>query len=145
GGSPRKGDAAYCLLVALKPPCGHNFHLEPSPIERMSVRKCSLHVELECTCRGEPPVENMLCFRHHPQEELRKNQSPSLLDTLCTGPYLDMEKTMLWFQILVRAAWVFLPQSRRCQLIVLPSRHSCKLQLINASNRSLVIEMVFGV
>ncbi|KAK4822488.1 hypothetical protein QYF61_015494 [Mycteria americana] len=87
----------------------------------------------------------MLCFLHHPEEELGKNQGPSLLGTLCTGPYLDMEKTTRWFHILVKAAWVFLPWSRHCRLTVLPSRRSCKLWLTNASQSTLLIEMVLGV
>ena len=86
-------DAAYCLLVPLKPPCGHAFHLELGTAEEMPARNSRLHVELECTCMRERLVEDLLCFLHHPEEELRKNQGPSLLGTLCTGPYLDMEKT----------------------------------------------------
>ena len=88
---------------------------------------------------------DMLCFLHHSEEELRKNQGPSLLGTLCTGPYLDMEKTTRWFQILVKAAWMFLPWSRHCRLTVLPSRHSCKLRPTNASHSTLLMEIIFGV
>ncbi|XP_032917788.1 inositol 1,4,5-trisphosphate receptor-interacting protein-like 1 [Catharus ustulatus] len=34
-------------------------------------------------------------------EELRSNQDPSLLDTLCTDSYLDVQKTARWFYQLV--------------------------------------------
>ncbi|KAM6068272.1 inositol 1,4,5-trisphosphate receptor-interacting protein-like 1 [Theristicus caerulescens] len=145
GWSSCADDAVYCLLVPLKPPRGHTFHLELGTAEEMLARNCSLRVELKCTCTRERLVEDMLCFLHHPKEELRKNQGPSLLGTLCTGPYLDMEKTTRWFQILVKAAWVVLPQSRHCRLTVLPSRRSCKLQLTNASDSTLLIEMIFGL
>ena len=89
----RQHDAAYCLLVPLKLPRGHAFHLELGTAEEMPARNSRLHVELECTCMRERLVEDLLCFLHHPEEELRKNQGPSLLGTLCTGPYLDMEET----------------------------------------------------
>ncbi|XP_075357766.1 LOW QUALITY PROTEIN: uncharacterized protein LOC142409895 [Mycteria americana] len=145
GWSPREDDAVYRLLIPLKPPRGHVFHLELGTAEEMSARNCSVHVELECTCLRERLVGDMLCFLHHPEEELRKNQGPSLLGTLCTGPYLDMEKTTRWFQILVKTAWVYLPCSRHCRLTVLPSRHSCKLQLTNASQSTLLMEIIFGV
>ncbi|KAK4822523.1 LOW QUALITY PROTEIN: hypothetical protein QYF61_015535 [Mycteria americana] len=143
GWSPHEGDAVYRLLVPLQPPRGHAFHLELGTAEVMLARNCSLR--LECTCLRERLVGDMLCFLHHPEEELGKNQGPSLLGTLCTGPYLDMEKTTRWFHILVKAAWVFLPWSRHCRLTVLPSRRSCKLWLTNASQSTLLIEMVLGV
>ncbi|XP_059675920.1 inositol 1,4,5-trisphosphate receptor-interacting protein-like 1 [Gavia stellata] len=143
--SPHKHDAVFCLLVPLKPPRGHTFHLELGTMEEMPARHASLRVELECTCTREQLVEDMLCFLHHPEEELRRNQGASLLDTLCTGPYLDMEKTTLWFQILVKAAWVALPLSQHCRLTVLPSRRSGKLRLTNTDDITLLIEVMFGV
>ncbi|NWH55670.1 IPIL1 protein, partial [Fregata magnificens] len=124
---------------------GHAFHLELGTAEEMPARNSRLRVQLECTCTRERLAGEMLCFLHHPEEELRKNQGPSLLGTLCTGPYLDMEKTTRWFQILVKAAWVVLPQSRHSRLTVLPSSCSCKLRLTNASDSTLPIEMMFGV
>ncbi|XP_029862226.1 inositol 1,4,5-trisphosphate receptor-interacting protein-like 1 [Aquila chrysaetos chrysaetos] len=145
GWSLCEDDAVYHLLVPLKPPRGHAFHLQLGTTGEMPARNSRLRVELECTCMRERLVEDVLCFLHHPEEELRKNQGPSLLRTLCTGPYLDMEKTTRWFQILVKAAWVVLPQSRHYRLTVLPSRRSCKLRLTNASDSPLLIEMIFGV
>ncbi|XP_049684276.1 inositol 1,4,5-trisphosphate receptor-interacting protein-like 1 [Accipiter gentilis] len=145
GWSLSKDDAAYNLLVPLKPPCGHAFHLELGNRGERPARNSRVRVQLECICTREQLVEDMLCFLHHPKEKLRKNQSASLLDTLCTGPYLDMEKTTRWFQILVKASWQLLPQSRHHRLTVLPSKHSCKLRLTNTSNSPLLIVMTFMV
>ncbi|XP_074885692.1 inositol 1,4,5-trisphosphate receptor-interacting protein-like 1 [Buteo buteo] len=145
GWSVCEDDAVYHLLVPLKPPRGHAFHLELRNKRERPVRKCRVRVELECTCRRERLVEDMLCFLHHPEEELRRNQAASLLETFCTGPYLDMEKSTRWFQVLVKAAWVVLPQSTQHRLIVLRSRRSCKLRLTNTSNSPQLIEMTFVV
>ncbi|XP_064316045.1 inositol 1,4,5-trisphosphate receptor-interacting protein-like 1 [Phalacrocorax carbo] len=145
GWSPREDDAVYRLLVPLQAPRGHAFHLELGTDEEMPARNSRLRVELVCTCMRERLVKDMLCFLHHPKEELRRNQGPSLLGTLCTGPYLDVEKTTRWFQILVRAAWRVLPRSRHSRLTALPSRRSCKLRVVDASDSPLLIEMLFGV
>ncbi|KAF1448953.1 Inositol 1,4,5-trisphosphate receptor-interacting protein-like 1, partial [Spheniscus mendiculus] len=147
GWSPRENDVVYRLLIPMKPPRGHAFHLELGSAGEMLARGSCIRVELECTCMGGWLVEDMLCFLHRPKEELRRNQSPSLLRTLCTGSYLDVEKTALWFHHFVRSAWVVVPGSHHYDLRVHPSSRSCKLQLTrtNASRRTLVIEMMFGV
>ncbi|KAF1476722.1 Inositol 1,4,5-trisphosphate receptor-interacting protein-like 1, partial [Pygoscelis antarcticus] len=147
GWSPRENDVVYRLLIPMKPPRGHAFHLELGSAGEMLARGSCIRVELECTCTGGWLVGDMLCFLHHPEEELRKNQCPSLLRTLCTGPYLDVEKTALWFHHFVRSVWVVVPGSHHYDLRVHPSSRSCKLQLTrtNASRRTLVIEMIFGV
>lgn len=48
----------------------------------------------------------MLCFLHHSEEKLRREQETSLLHThtLCTGSYLNVEETTRWFPALVKAA-----------------------------------------
>ncbi|XP_040977965.1 inositol 1,4,5-trisphosphate receptor-interacting protein-like 1 [Aquila chrysaetos chrysaetos] len=145
GWSPHEDDAVYCLLIPLKPPRGHAFHLELGNRGETPARNFCVHVELVCTCRREQLAGEMLCFLHHPEEELRRDQGPSLLRTLCTDSYLDVQKTAHWFQNFVRSAWAVVPLSRRYNMTVLPSSHSCKLQLTNASRRTLFIEMVFGV
>ncbi|NXJ58906.1 IPIL1 protein, partial [Spizaetus tyrannus] len=145
GWSPHEDDAVYCLLIPLKPPRGHAFHLELGNRGETPARNFCVHVELVCTCRREQLAGEMLCFLHHPEEELRRDQDPSLLRTLCTDSYLDVQKTAHWFQNFVRSAWAVVPLSRRYNIKVLPSSHSCKLQLTNASRRTLFIEMVFGV
>ncbi|NWY50073.1 IPIL1 protein, partial [Chionis minor] len=127
------------------PPRGHAFHLQLGPTEEMLAKCSCLRVELQCTCKSERPAKDVLCFLHHPKEELWRRQGPSLLDTLCTGLYLDMEKTTRWLQDLVKDAWLVLPQSRQCRLRVLPSRRSCKLRLTDASDSTILIHMMFGV
>ncbi|XP_010169922.2 LOW QUALITY PROTEIN: inositol 1,4,5-trisphosphate receptor-interacting protein-like 1, partial [Antrostomus carolinensis] len=151
GWSPCEGDAVYRMFVPLKPPRGHTFHLELGTVGEMPVKDSHIRVELECTCAGEGLVEDMLCFLHHPEEELRRKQDPSpkqpmhLLHTLCTGSYLDVEKTVLWFQNFVKSAWMMGSYFRRYNMKVLPSRNSCKLQLMNAFWRILITEIIFGV
>ncbi|NWH33782.1 IPIL1 protein, partial [Chloropsis hardwickii] len=101
-------------------------------------------VELLCTCRREQLGEDMLCFLHHPEEELIRKQDPSLLQTLCTGSYLDVEKTVHWFCGFLRAAWLLLPQSRHWHLILQPSSRSCQFQL-SQEKESCTAEVIFGV
>ncbi|KAM6412920.1 inositol 1,4,5-trisphosphate receptor-interacting protein-like 1 [Pluvialis apricaria] len=144
GWSPRGCDAVYRLLVPLKPPCGHTFCLELGTAGEVP-KDSRVRVELECTCTRGQLVKNTLCFLHHPEEALRRNPAASLLGTLCTGSYLDVEKTAQWFQDLVRSAWGEMLWSHHYGMKVLPSSRSCKLQLTNASGRSLFVEMVFGV
>ncbi|NXS50991.1 IPIL1 protein, partial [Balaeniceps rex] len=145
GWSPREEDIIFRLLVPLQPPRGHAFHLEPGSAGETPARNFCIRVELECTCTREQPVENMLCFLHHPAEELRRNQDPSLLSTLCTGPYLDVQKTARWFHQLVKAAWVVLPQSSNYRLKVVSSSRSCKFQVRKGEHESFLIELIFGV
>ncbi|XP_076199563.1 inositol 1,4,5-trisphosphate receptor-interacting protein-like 1 [Aptenodytes patagonicus] len=145
GWNPREDDVVYRLLVPLKPPRGHAFHLELGSAGRIPVKDSCVRVVLECTCTREQLVGDRLCFVHNPEEELRRNQDPSLLSALCTGSYLDVEKTALWFQNFLKSAWVLVPQSHHYNMEVLPSSRSCKLQLTNTFRRTLFVEMMFGV
>ncbi|NXL66133.1 IPIL1 protein, partial [Chordeiles acutipennis] len=140
GWAPYEEDVTYRVFVPMLPPRGHIFYLEQGIVAEMQVRYCSIRVELECTCTE---VENMLCFLHHSEEELR-NQAPSLLRTLCTGSYLDVEKTACWLQQLVKASWVVLPESAQCRLKILPLGRSCKFQ-VKKRNKTFPIELMFGV
>ncbi|NXN82769.1 IPIL1 protein, partial [Bombycilla garrulus] len=142
GWSPREQDVVYRVLIPMTPPRGHSFHLELDSAEERPVRNFRVRVQLECTCTREG--EDMLCFLHQPEEELRRNQEPSLLDTLCTGSYLDVHKTARWFYQLVRAIWPALPQSHNWHLVLLPSRRSCQFKVTNG-RESFRIEMLFGV
>ncbi|XP_030337224.1 inositol 1,4,5-trisphosphate receptor-interacting protein-like 1 [Strigops habroptila] len=142
--SPHEDDVVYHLLVPLKPPRGHTFHLEAGTVGQMLADSC-IRVEQVCTCTTEQVAQDMPCFLHHPEKALRKNQKSSLLHTLCTSSCLDVQKTVLWFQDLVRSAWVLVPQSRRYSMKVLPSSRSCKVQMTHVSGRTLLIEMMFGV
>ncbi|GAB0191108.1 inositol 1,4,5-trisphosphate receptor-interacting protein-like 1 [Grus japonensis] len=145
GWCPHEDDAVYRVLVPLKAPRGHAFHLELGTTGDRPAKDSCIRVELERTCTKEQLVDNMLCFLHHSEEELKRNQGPSLLHTLCTGSYLDVEKTVRCFQKCVRLAWVVLPQSQHYHMKVLPSSRSCKLQLTSASRRTLFVEVIFGV
>ncbi|XP_069639275.1 inositol 1,4,5-trisphosphate receptor-interacting protein-like 1 [Haliaeetus albicilla] len=145
GWSPREEDIIYRLLVPLKPPHGHAFHLELGNRGETPARNFCVRVELECTCTREQLAGEMLCFLHQPEEELRRDQGPSLLHTLCTGSYLDVQKTARWFYQLVQASWVVLPQSSTWRLTMLPSSRSCKFQVTERNNKTHIIEMMFGV
>ncbi|NXD47173.1 IPIL1 protein, partial [Copsychus sechellarum] len=144
GWSPREQDVVYQVLIPMTPPRGHSFHLELDSAEQRHGRNFRVRVQLECTCTEEQQAENMLCFLHHPEEELRSNQDPSLLDTLCTNSYLDVQKTARWFYQLVRAIWPALPQSHNWHLKLLPSRRCCQFQVSNGIE-SFRTEMLFGV
>ncbi|NXB43547.1 IPIL1 protein, partial [Leucopsar rothschildi] len=144
GWSPREQDVVYQVLIPMTPPRGHSFHLELDSAEQRHMRNFRVRVQLECTCSKEQQGENMLCFLHHPEEELRRNQDPSLLDTLCTDSYLDVHKTARWFYQLVRAIWPALPQSHNWHLMPLPSRRSCQFK-VTSGTESFRIEMFFGV
>ncbi|XP_039588968.1 inositol 1,4,5-trisphosphate receptor-interacting protein-like 1, partial [Passer montanus] len=144
GWSPREQDVVYSVLIPMTPPRGHSFHLELESEEQRHVRNFRVRVQLECTCSREQQAEDMLCFLHHPEEELRSNQDPSLLDTLCTGSYLDVQKTARWFYQLVRAIWPALPQSHNWHLSVMPSTRSCQFK-VTYGQESFRIELFFGV
>ncbi|XP_053910771.1 LOW QUALITY PROTEIN: inositol 1,4,5-trisphosphate receptor-interacting protein-like 1 [Cuculus canorus] len=139
---PCEDSAVYQLLVPLKAPRGHRFQLEMGTTGQMPVKTPRIYVELECTCTGQ---QNMLCFLHHSEEGLTRNQDPSLLHILCTGSYLDVQKTALWFQTIVMSTWMDVSLSRCYNMEMLPSSRSCKLQLTGASRRTLFIELIFGV
>ncbi|NXB93283.1 IPIL1 protein, partial [Vidua chalybeata] len=63
---------------------------------------------------------------------------------LCTGSYLDVEKTSHWFRQLVRCSWLHVPQSYSWHLVFQPCSRSCQFQL-SKGKRSLTVEMLFGV
>ncbi|NXR63984.1 IPIL1 protein, partial [Rhadina sibilatrix] len=140
GWSPCAEDAVYQVLVPLSAPAGHALHLELDTAG-MPQRNFCIRVELLCTCKQE---QDVLCFLHQPEEVLRREQEPSLLHTLCTGTYLDVEKTVHWFCRFVRVAWLLLPQSRHGRLTLLPSSRSCKFQLSQAEE-SFTAEVILGV
>ncbi|NXG81638.1 IPIL1 protein, partial [Stercorarius parasiticus] len=144
GWSPCGHDDVYCLLVPLKPSHGYAFHLELGTAGQMPAKNC-VRVELECTCTRDRRVEDVPCFLHHSEEALWRNEDSTLLSTFCTDFYLDAQKIAHCFQNLVVSAWGEMTQSRHYSMQVLPSSRSCKLQLTNASGRSLLVEMVFGV
>ncbi|XP_054135035.1 LOW QUALITY PROTEIN: inositol 1,4,5-trisphosphate receptor-interacting protein-like 1 [Melozone crissalis] len=143
GCGPHAQDVVHRLLVPLSPPPGHAFHLELDTAGGVQRNFC-VRVERVCTCRRERLEEDMLCFLHHPEEELRRKQDPSLLHTLCTGCCLDVEKTVHWFYGFVRVAWLLLPESCHWRLRLQPSSRSCKFQL-SKDKESFTVEMFFAV
>ncbi|NWU94934.1 IPIL1 protein, partial [Upupa epops] len=145
GWSPYEDDTVYQVLMPLKACFGHEFHVELGPNAGTAAKDSRIRVELECTCTKKHLGEHLLCFLHPLKEMRTRKLSPSLLDSLCTNSYLDMHKTVEWFQSFVKSAWATLPQSRCYKMQLLPSRHSCKLQLKHASGRTLIIEMLLGV
>ncbi|NWS35933.1 IPIL1 protein, partial [Polioptila caerulea] len=144
GWSPREQDVVYQVLVPMTPPRGHSFHLELETAEQRQVRNFRVRVQQECTCASGRRGKNTLCFLHHPEEELRSFQDPSLLHTLCTSSYLDVHKTARWFYQLVRATWPALQQSHNWHLVLLPSRRSCQFK-VSKDTESYRIEVLFGV
>ncbi|NXL86822.1 IPIL1 protein, partial [Alectura lathami] len=144
GWSPREQDVVYQVLVPMTPPRGHSFHLELDTAGQSHLRNFRIRVQQECTCSSQQRGEKMLCFLHHPEEELRAKQEPSLLHTLCTDSYLDVEKTAHWFYQLVRAAWPALAEAHSWHLVPLLSRRSCQFMVSN-DTESYRIEMLFGV
>ncbi|NWU66266.1 IPIL1 protein, partial [Pterocles burchelli] len=143
GWSKQHDNVLYRLLIPLQPPPGHDFCLELGTAEETLSSSSCLRVQLQCMCMREQLLEDMLCFLHHSEDEL-ECQEPSLLKTLCTDSYLDIEKTASWFQTLVKDAWKLMPQSHHCELTVLPTARSCKLRLKNGEE-ALNMEMIFGV
>ncbi|RMC10156.1 hypothetical protein DUI87_12955 [Hirundo rustica rustica] len=144
GWSPPDWDGVYRVLVPLNPPPGHAFHLELNSAGQTAARTFSVRVELVCTCEREQLGEKLLCFLHHSQKELERKHKRSLLETLCTGSYLDVEKTSHWFYQLVRCSWRHVPQSDSWHLAFQPCSRSCQFQL-SKGRKSLTVEMLFGV
>ncbi|NXO81546.1 IPIL1 protein, partial [Sitta europaea] len=131
----------YRLLVILRPPPGHSFLLEST--RQPPGRR--IRVALECLCSGEQPLLGQTCFLHTSGGQLPMDQPGYLLDTLCTGSFLDTQQVIRWVQTLVAAAWRLLPYSYHCQLTALPSSKSCSFLLSSTSGLSCHIEMALAV
>ncbi|XP_063251018.1 inositol 1,4,5-trisphosphate receptor-interacting protein-like 1 [Prinia subflava] len=144
GWSPREWDGVYRVLVPLNPPPGHTFYLELNSAGQMAARSFSVRVELVCTCQREQQGEELLCLLHHSQKKLQRKPERSLLKTLCTGSYLDVEKTCRWFHGLVKSSWPHVPQSGSWHLAIQPCSRSCQLRL-SQGQKSLTLEVFLGV
>ncbi|NWR68389.1 IPIL1 protein, partial [Centropus unirufus] len=137
---------SYSLHVLLQPPAGHSFRLEPDSTGQPPEGHSIFRVVPECLCSREQELGDVFCFLHHTEEELPTvARSLYCLHTLCTGPYLDVEKISCWVQLLVRSAWQILPQSHCFQLRVLPSSQSFRFQLTSTSEINICAEMKFAV
>ncbi|NXB18913.1 IPIL1 protein, partial [Rhagologus leucostigma] len=138
--SVQENSTAYRPLVILRPPPGHSFSVDSTkrpPAGRV-------RVALECLCSGERLLGQM-CFLHASGGQLPRDQDWYLLDTLCTGSYLDAEKVARWVQTLVASAWLLLPHSLHCQLTALPPGKSCSFQLTGTSGTQIRLEMALAV
>lgn len=144
GWTAREEEILYRVLIPLSPPIGHTFHLEHDTDQQKPGRNFRVRVELECSCPEENEGVNLLCFLHHPDVVRRSTRQPNLLDSLCTGFYLDVHKIVLWFCALVRASWRRLPQSRSWHLVLQASARSCNLRL-NNNQESFLVKVLFGV
>ncbi|KAL9822686.1 inositol 1,4,5-trisphosphate receptor-interacting protein-like 1 [Geothlypis trichas] len=136
----QENSSTYRPLVILRPPPGHSFILESTkwpPARR-------IRVALECLCSREQLREHT-CFLHASGGQLPTDQEGYLMDTLCTGSYLDTQKVTGWVQMLVLSAWLLLPQWRHCQLTALPCGKSCSFRLSGASGLHCNIEMDLAV
>ncbi|POI30389.1 hypothetical protein CIB84_005861 [Bambusicola thoracicus] len=145
GWSAHEDNIVYRLLVPMRPPPGHTFHVELGDTEETSKGKSCLHVALECMCARERLLGDVLCFLHHTWRELTENQEASLLHTLCTASYLDVQKSTRWFRNRVKEAWQCLPQSHDCCMELLPSDNSCKIRLITPREYTFTIQLTLGV
>ncbi|XP_069713202.1 inositol 1,4,5-trisphosphate receptor-interacting protein-like 1 [Phaenicophaeus curvirostris] len=145
GWGPCGSDPVYRLLVPLKPRHGYTFHLEPDTAGEMPARSFRIRVELLCSCTMEQRLEITRCLLHHPEEDLRGIQAPAPLHTLCTGYYLDVEKTVCWFSDNLKAVWKDLPASSQSLLTMLPSDRSCKFQVTKGNRKIFTVDVVFGV
>ncbi|XP_038036358.1 inositol 1,4,5-trisphosphate receptor-interacting protein-like 1 [Anas platyrhynchos] len=145
GWSPREGDTVYRCLIPMTAPRGHSFHVEQNTKWNLPSKVSRIRVKLECTCWREQEFGNMLCFLHNPVEELRRNQEPSLLRTMCTRSYLDVRKVSSWFQQLAKLSWKSVPHSSSWLVKVLKTRRSCMLRLIDDTGSTVFVEMMFGV
>uniref|UniRef100_A0A674GN27 Inositol 1,4,5-trisphosphate receptor-interacting protein-like 1 n=1 Tax=Taeniopygia guttata TaxID=59729 RepID=A0A674GN27_TAEGU len=138
--SVQENSSTYRTLVILRPPPGHSFSLEStkwSPARR-------IRVVLECLCSGEK-LRGHTCFLHASGGQLLRDEEWYLMDTLCTGSYLDPKKVSRWVQRLVVSAWLLLPYSCHCQLTALSSGKSCRFRLSSTSGLHCIIEMALAV
>ncbi|XP_026512900.1 inositol 1,4,5-trisphosphate receptor-interacting protein-like 1 [Terrapene carolina triunguis] len=146
GWCPHRDPKAYRVLVPLLPPKGHSFRLEVENAEGTLEKHGHILVELECMCKRERLLGDVLCLLHHSEEDLSDNkQGPFRVHLLCTSSHLDVGKTILWFHSLVGKAWALLAHNYSFQLTAQPSASSCKLRLTYESGKAVSIEIILGV
>ncbi|NXX34818.1 IPIL1 protein, partial [Nicator chloris] len=135
----------YQLLVFLRPPPGHSFILERDTVRQHPERCSDIRVVLECTCSMEHVLGYSLCFLHGRGNELLQNPRSLVLETLCTGFYLNVEQISVWVQNLLFSAWQRLPHWPRRRLTLLPCSRSCKFLVSSTSKEQSCTEMFFAV
>ncbi|XP_062995528.1 inositol 1,4,5-trisphosphate receptor-interacting protein-like 1 [Elgaria multicarinata webbii] len=136
----------FSVLVPILPPKGHSFHIETSDSEGAPSKHGHILVEMECMCKRERLLGDVVCFLHHPEQEVSKDkQGAFLMHVLCTSSHLDVEKTIQWFQSLVDKAWDSIYQKYNLDLLPQPSNTTCRLKLAFRSGRSISIDIILGV
>lgn len=145
GWHTQKGSKPFCVLVPVLPPKGHSFHMEMSDAESALSRHGHILVEMECLCKRERLLGDMVCSLHHPNHKLSNNQGAILSHDLCTSSHLDVNKIVHWFQALMAKAWEGLSYKYNLDLVPQPSDTSCRLKLMFKSGRSVTVDIVIGV
>ncbi|XP_025043476.1 inositol 1,4,5-trisphosphate receptor-interacting protein-like 1 [Pelodiscus sinensis] len=146
GWCPHRDSKTYCVLVPLLPPKGHSFHLEMDYTEGTPENHGHILVELECVCKRERLLGDVLCLLHHSEADMSDSKrGPFRVHILCSSSHLDVEKTTHWFQSLIGKAWELMSHNYSFQLSLQPSTSCCKLWLAYESGRALSIEIILGV
>lgn len=137
---------AFSILVPVMPPKGYSFHVETSDCEGTSSKHGHILVEMECICKRERLLGDVVCFLHHPEQKLNEDeQGPFLMHVLCTSSHLDVDRTIQWFQSLVKKAWKNIRHKYNLDLLPQPSKTSCKLKLAFRSGRTISVDIILGV
>ncbi|KAM6431581.1 inositol 1,4,5-trisphosphate receptor-interacting protein-like 1 [Liasis olivaceus] len=145
GWPTKKFSKTFCVLVPVLPPKGHSFHVETSDSEGAPSKHGHISVEMECMCKREKLLGDVVCFLHHPERKLsQEEQGKSLMHVLCTSSHLDGEKTIQWFQALLSKVWDTLGQKYNLSLTILHSNKTCQLKL-EFPSRKIFIDILLGV
>ncbi|XP_066495737.1 inositol 1,4,5-trisphosphate receptor-interacting protein-like 1 [Tiliqua scincoides] len=136
---------AFCVLVPISPPKGHSFHVEMSDVEGAPSKHGHILVEMECLCKRERLLGDVVCSLHHPNHHSSNDQGPFFIHDLCTSSHLDVDKAIHWFQALVAKAWESLSYKYKLDLVPQPSNTSCRLKLMFKSGRTVFINIILGV
>ncbi|XP_063167520.1 inositol 1,4,5-trisphosphate receptor-interacting protein-like 1 [Candoia aspera] len=141
-----KVSKAFSVLVPISPPKGHSFHTETSDSQDAPSKHGHISVERDCVCKREKLLGDVVCFLHHPERQLsREEQGGSLLHVLCTRSHLDGEKATQWFRALVSKAWNTLGQKYNLSLTIQQSGKTCRLKLEFPSGKGILIDLLLGV
>ncbi|XP_054977736.1 inositol 1,4,5-trisphosphate receptor-interacting protein-like 1 [Sorex araneus] len=138
---------AFDILVPIAPPQGTVFVLEMRD-PALGHRCGSVLVESECACKHEKLLGDVLCLVHHHHREHPAHSgmcSSATKAALCTASYLDVYKTVQWFQKLLSNAWALVAHKYDFKLSLPLSTTACNLRLDYRSGRSLSIRLILGV
>ncbi|KAJ7305249.1 hypothetical protein JRQ81_011162 [Phrynocephalus forsythii] len=136
----------YTVLVPALPPKGLSFWVETGDFEGSLSGHGHISVEMDCMCKRERLLGDVVCFLHHPEREPSDaKQGAFLMHALCTSSHLDVEKTIRWFQELVAQAWHETHPKYNFDLAPQPSSTVCRLKLGFRSGRSITVDIILGV